>query len=198
MPLVAAQLGRGSVLADGRTHRLRVRYLERGGQLEVYLDEMSDPVLVAHRLMLHEVLGVEPTPYPNLGPGANPGANPGLTPTADPDPTLTRTLTLTRCSTPRARPSSASPPPATATAPCTSCSTGGSARSSRPPRAAQPVTQHVPRNQSNSPRTPTAPCQLYMQLYLPTGGRSDSALSFFVVFMFIYGTGSVRREAPCV
>ena len=60
VPLVAAQLGRGSVLADGRTHRLRVRYLERGGQLEVYLDEMSDPVLVAHRLMLHEVLGAEP------------------------------------------------------------------------------------------------------------------------------------------
>ena len=89
VPLVAAQLGRGSVLADGRTHRLRVRYLERGGQLEVYLDEMSDPVLVAHRLMLHEVLGVERTPYPNLGPGADPGANPGLTPTPDPDPTLT-------------------------------------------------------------------------------------------------------------
>ena len=48
------------------------------GQLEVYLDEMSDPVLVAHRLMLHEVLGVERTPYPNLGPGANPGLTPTL------------------------------------------------------------------------------------------------------------------------
>ena len=28
---------------------------ERGGQLEVYLDEMSDPVLVAHRLVVHKL-----------------------------------------------------------------------------------------------------------------------------------------------
>jgi hypothetical protein len=59
VPLVTAQLGRGTVVADGRTHRLRMRYLERGAQLEVYLDEMSDPVLVAHGLMLHKVLGAE-------------------------------------------------------------------------------------------------------------------------------------------
>ena len=59
VPLVSAQLGRGTVLADGRTHRLRVRYLERGAQLEVYLDDMTDPLLVAHGLMLHEVLGAE-------------------------------------------------------------------------------------------------------------------------------------------
>ena len=80
MPLVTAQLGRGTVLADGRTHRLRVRYLERGAQLEVYLDEMSDPLLVAHGLMLHEVLA-RPRPF-NSNP--NPGPNP--TPGHDPDP----------------------------------------------------------------------------------------------------------------
>ena len=41
------------------TRFAQVRYLARGAQLEVYLDEMTDPVLVAPQLQLHEVLDAE-------------------------------------------------------------------------------------------------------------------------------------------
>ena len=59
--MIAAQFGWAARLSDGRVHRLRLRYLARGAQLEVYLDEMTDPLLAAPGLELDEVLSEEGT-----------------------------------------------------------------------------------------------------------------------------------------
>ena len=62
-PLLSAQLGWETRLADGRAHRMRVRHLERADQLEVYLDDMADPLLFVTQLALGSALDADGAAY---------------------------------------------------------------------------------------------------------------------------------------